>query len=166
MKSSQRLLVLIVTLTITIYVGCQPGISVKNQKRLSVAQAEVLKNKLTCFFYATCPPNPAMGAPCYEYNNADTAVFGSGKIYIQIGTNNFIYRTITGNFNSTPFSYIYSASVDSLAFNVINDSLLIIHLNSQYNDSVKISTINDSVLTLKYISAQFGNTIEIDSLKR
>ncbi len=106
-----------------------------------------------------------MGAPCYQYNSADTVVFGSGKVFFQFTPGNKIIRSTIGIFHSSPHSYVYSLTGDSLAFDIAGETLLLVHRNTQIRDSIKISVVNDSMLVLNYVTAQ-GITVENDSLRR
>lgn len=164
-NATMRLLLFVVLCVVSMwYAACIPTAPVKQQAAFGPAAADLLQHTFTCYYYSTCPANPTMGAPCFQYTSADTATYGSGKLFFTIGPGNMLYRTTAGNLPFAHYSYAYPT--DSLAFDIVNDTLLLLHTNTPERDSLKITVITDSVIALNYISAQFGHTVEIDSLKR
>ena len=166
MKKNSLVLISMALSVVILFSYCKPSVSFKSKTTLSAEAAIRLEQNWHCVYYVSCPLNPSMGAPCKEYFSNDTTMFGNGSIQVEFGPNNTIYRTTSGNFKYYPGSYLYDSFSDSLTYQVYNDSVLLLTSHSQVSDTLKINTLKDSLLVLKFSTTVNGNTVEIDSLKR
>jgi hypothetical protein len=147
--------------------GCVKNTYLYSAVNINPSVVTMLQNKWVYQFWSSCPPNPSMGAPCFEYTQADTSLFGDGTVSLNIGTDNKIYRVEEGTFKQFPFSYLYSSHNDTLGYQVISDSAFVL-LDSSNNviDTAKITALTDHLLVLKYATRQLGYCFQVDSLGR
>ena len=168
MKTSHLLVAMLVLTAIGVNMGC-----LKNASTLSLSKATVdssvtamLQDKWQYSFLASCPPNPLSEAPCYEFSDGDTTFYGNGTLFLNITADGKIYRSGEGNFRNLPFSWVYTPA-DTLAYQMVSDSaFVLLNSSNQVMDTVKIRALSNNLLVLDYVTQQFGNTFEIDSLKR
>jgi len=123
----------------------------------------ILGVKWTYTYYSTCPVTP--DPPCYLYKIQDTAAFGGGIVFLQIGPNNKIYRTFNRGLAHYPFSYFYPANSDSLSYQKLNNSTLTVSNNNQVLGTVKITSLTATSMSLTCTSP-FGTVLEVDSLRK
>ncbi|HWB28335.1 MAG TPA: hypothetical protein VG738_22840 [Chitinophagaceae bacterium] len=133
-----------------------------SQKSLSGSLAATLLGKWQYTHYLTCPPNPMMEAPCYEYEfTSDTA-----RLFLDIGESS-IYRSQEGASVQYPISWVYGALNDTSNYKVIDDSTFtLLNAANEVIDTVKIKTADEHSLVLYYISKQSGTTFQQDNLIR
>ena len=135
--------------------------------KLDTTGMDMLQNKWAYSFWSACPRNPLSEAPCFEYTPTDTIFYGTGHIFLNISTDNKIYRSTDGNINTAPWSYAYPEGTDTLTYQFSGDSsFVLLNASNEVLDSVKIKTLTDHLLVLHYFTPQFGNRFEIDSLTR
>jgi len=129
---------------------------------------EMLQGNWAYSYWSSCPQNPLSAAPCYLYDKANSTYFGDGIVTLNIdAAKKEIHWSTQGDFPNMPQSYIYSKVASTLGYKpVSNYTFLLLDKAGQLVDTVKIQALTEHLLVLKYVTGAFGNTCQVDSLRR
>ncbi len=168
MKPSNILYCLLIIATIAVINGCIKSASSIANFSASSSVTSMLQNKWTYSYFTSCPQNSTMGAPCFEFNMADTALYGNGSVTLSLGADNKLYWVKEGVFTSQVFSYLFSSTNDTLDYKMLTDSsLILLNKDAKAVDTVKINTLTNHLLVLTLSSTgEYGYNFETDSLHR
>lgn len=165
MKNSFALYFILVAIAAVF--GCMKTVSSNSGVKMDATIQNALQNKWTYTSWSSCPQNVLSGAPCFQYQQANTDLYGTGTVSLTIGTDNKISWVKEGTFKQLPFSYLFPAANDTLGYQPVNDStFVLIDKNNTVIDSVKIKALTEHFLVLNYLVPQYGNPFQLDSLKR